>query len=176
VQASATRRKRVAILGSTGSVGVQALDVVARFPDELELVGVAAMRQVGLLRRQVEQFRPPFVAVECAEALDGSDLPAVAAEFGGELLVGPGACAELAKRCGADLVLVATVGVAGLLPTIAALEAGADIALANKEVLVMAGGISSPRRPTRRACAILPVDSEHNAIHQCLHGNRPLQT
>ncbi len=157
---------RLIILGSTGSIGRSTLDVIRSSPGEFTVVGLGARRDVDTLREQIRQFRPQAVAVadvEAARRLRPGISPAVA------MLSGPEAMRELAAWGEADLVLVAVVGIAGLLPTLAALRAGRDVALANKETLVAGGALvmAEARRTGRR---LLPIDSEHAAIMQCLQG------
>lgn len=166
------RRRRVVILGSTGSIGESALKVARDIPERMEVVGLAASRSVDKFAAQVEEFRPSAVAMYQPEA---------AAELRQRLVNSPGVCAgafprilsdeeglcELATLPEADLVLIAIVGTAGLRPALAAIEAGKDIAVASKEILVMAGqAVMEAAR--RRGVKVLPVDSEHNAIFQCL--------
>lgn len=147
--------KRIAILGSTGSIGRQALDVVRTFPDKLEVVALAANRNVELLAKQLKEFQPKMF---CCSAKPDPD-------YRGEFLSPD----EIASHPEVDLVIVATVGKVGLRPTLAALRAGKTVALASKEVLVMAGEII--RREARAyKSRILPIDSEHSAIWQCLRG------
>ncbi len=165
--------KRIAILGSTGSIGRSALSVIEAQAGRLEVVGLAAGRNAGLLAEQAGRHRPRIVAASTPDALDR----ARAALRGAGVKV-ERACAgrdgllAVATHPAADLVLCATAGTAGLDATLAAIDAGKTIALANKEVLVMAGGLMM-RAARRRGVAILPVDSEHNAIHQCVHGRDP---
>lgn len=154
------RRKRLVILGSTGSIGRQALDVVRRFPERFEIVGLAGGSNVALLSEQLAELKPRHYS---------SLVPVSAVPEG----VSPLPIADLAALPGVDLVLVATVGVAGLLPTLAAIDAGTPVALANKEVLVVAGEIVAGAA-RRRGVPLLPVDSEHNALWQCLRGEAPL--
>ncbi len=159
--------RRLAILGSTGSIGVQALDVVGRFPDRFEVVALAAGKNVERLAAQVRQFRPRVVAAadpRAAEALR----PLVPA--GTEVLSGDEGVVRAAVLPEVDFVLAAISGGAGLRSTAAAVEAGKDIGLANKESLVLAGELVM-RLAAERGCAILPVDSEHSAIHQSLVGH-----
>lgn len=159
--------KRVAILGSTGSIGVQALDVVSRFPDRFQVVALAAGRNGARLAEQVARFRPRAVAV--------AD-PAAARELRGripasvELLVGEEGAVRLAARPDVDFVLGAISGGAGLRSTAAAIEAGKSVGLANKESLVLAGELLMARA-AEKGVSILPVDSEHSAIHQSLIGH-----
>jgi 1-deoxy-D-xylulose-5-phosphate reductoisomerase len=160
-------RRRLAILGSTGSIGVQALDVVARFPGRFEVVGLAAGRNVERLAAQVRAFRPRFVAAAdpaAAEALRNLVPPEV------EVLSGEDGVVQVASRPEVDFVLAAISGGAGLRSTAAAIEAGKDVGLANKESLVLAGELMM-RLARERGVAILPVDSEHSAIHQSLVGH-----
>jgi 1-deoxy-D-xylulose-5-phosphate reductoisomerase len=159
--------KRLAILGSTGSIGVQALDVVARFPDRFEVVALAAGRNVARLAEQVERFRPRLVAAmdeEAARTLRGLAPPGV------EVLAGDAGVVAAASHPDVQLVLAAISGGAGLRSTAAAIEAGKTIGLANKESLVLAGELLV-RRAAENGVAILPVDSEHSAIHQSLVGH-----
>jgi 1-deoxy-D-xylulose-5-phosphate reductoisomerase len=157
--------RTLTLLGSTGSIGRQTLDVARRLRDGIRVVGLAAGRNVALLAEQVREFSPEWVHVG-----DPALLPEAREALGawrGRLLAGDEGLEEIAAQAPAELVLVATVGFTGLAPTIAALKAGRDIALANKEVLVCAGHLvmGLARERGRR---ILPVDSEHNAIFQCL--------
>jgi 1-deoxy-D-xylulose-5-phosphate reductoisomerase len=154
--------KRIVILGSTGSVGTQTLDVVRQFPDKLRVVGLAARRHVELAA-QCREFRPRYVAIgsrdQDAPQFEGAEL----------ILDGPAQLEELAAAVEADVVVVATVGRAGLHATLAALRAGKTVALANKEVLVMAGHIVRELM-AEFGGSIIPVDSEHSALWQCLVG------
>lgn len=157
--------KRIIILGSTGSIGRQALEIVERTGD-FEVVGLGAHRAVAMLGEQIRRFHPRVVGLADADAatrLQAAGPPAV------HVLSGPSAMRELAKWGEADVVLVAVVGIAGLLPTLAAFQAGRDVALANKETLVAGGALvmAEVRRTGRR---LLPIDSEHAAIMQCLRG------
>jgi 1-deoxy-D-xylulose-5-phosphate reductoisomerase len=159
--------RRLAILGSTGSIGVQALDVVGRFPGRFEVVGLAAGRNVERLAAQVKAFRPRVVAAadrEAARALRALVPP------GTEVLEGDDGVVQVATHPDVDFVLAAIAGGAGLRSTAAAVEAGKDVGLANKESLVLAGELVM-RRARERGVAILPVDSEHSAIHQSLVGH-----
>ena len=162
--------KRIAILGSTGSIGRSALSVIEAQAGRLEVVGLAAGRNGGLLAEQADRHRPRIVAASTPAALDHAR--AALRRAGVEVeraCAGPDGLLAVATHPAADLVLCATAGTAGLDATLAAIDAGKTIALANKEVLVMAGGLVM-RAARRRGVAILPVDSEHNAIHQCVHG------
>lgn len=163
-------KKRIAILGSTGSIGRSALAVIAAHPDRLEVAGLAAGQNVELLAEQIERTRPRAVAMATDEALRGLK---AATGWRPELTaVGAEGLVAVATQPDVDLVLCASSGTAGLEAVLAAIEAGKSIAIANKELLVMAGGIVT-RAARRRGVTILPVDSEHNAIHQCLHGRDP---
>ena len=161
--------KRLAILGSTGSIGRSALAVVDAHPDRLRVVALAAGDNADLLAEQVAQYRPDAAAMATGGGIDRlraslSWLPALVAS-------GPEGLIAVATHPSVDIVICASSGTAGLEAVLAAIEAGKTIALANKEVLVMAGElVTSAAR--RRGVAILPVDSEHNAIHQCLHGRQ----
>lgn len=162
---------RLAILGSTGSIGTSALDVVNAFPDRLQVVSLAAGRNTALLAEQVRRFRPRLVAVEQDEAR--ARLGEALGSLQDFTVVTGGAAGliEAATHPDVEVVLCATSGTAGLEAVLAAIDAGKTIALANKEVLVMAGAVMMDAA-RRRGVAILPVDSEHNAIHQCLDGRR----
>jgi 1-deoxy-D-xylulose-5-phosphate reductoisomerase len=160
--------KRLLILGSTGSIGTQALDVVARAGDAFEVVGLSAGTAHGPL---IEQARAHGVR---RIALSDPDAAARAAESwtGGEVLAGPEGLVELVAQSDADLVLNAIVGSAGLGPTIVALTEGIDLALANKESLVVGGELVTALAEATGA-QIIPVDSEHSALHQLIAGERP---
>ncbi len=159
----------MSILGSTGSIGRNALDVVASLGDEVEVVGLAARHNAELLARQARAFR--VAAVGVSDERQAHVLEPLAAE-GVEVFAGDGAASNVATTPTADLVLVAVAGFAGLAPTLAALNAGKDVALANKESLVAGGKLV--REAQRAAGArIFPVDSEHAALAQCLEVCRP---
>jgi 1-deoxy-D-xylulose-5-phosphate reductoisomerase len=147
--------KKIAILGSTGSIGRQALDVVRALPDELEVVALTANRSLSLLHRQIKEFHPTMFWASVRPD-NGCSAELVSVE-------------EMVGRPEVDVVIVATAGKAGLAPTLAALRAGKTIALANKEVLVMAGEIVVREAHDHHA-RIVPIDSEHSAIWQCLQG------
>jgi len=158
--------KRLAVLGSTGSIGTQTLEVVGCFPDRFQVVALAAGRNVELLIQQAKQFRPRYVSVSHAEDLervrDALSDPSI------ECGLDAGAVAT----SGADLVIASQVGSVGLEPVLAALRRGIDVALANKEVLVMAGELVL-REARRSGARLLPLDSEHVAIAQCLGREAP---
>jgi 1-deoxy-D-xylulose-5-phosphate reductoisomerase len=161
--------KRLSILGATGSIGVTTLDLVARFPERFEVTALAGGKNVERLAEQVRRFRPTLVAVA-----DEAGATALRREIGGfvpEIVFGPEGLERVATVPDTDLVVSGLVGALGLGPTLLAIEAGRDVALANKEVLVVAGELV--RAAARRTGArILPLDSEHNAIFQVMHGHR----
>jgi 1-deoxy-D-xylulose-5-phosphate reductoisomerase len=166
--------KRIAILGSTGSIGQSALAVVDAHPDRLKVVGLAAGENAERLAEQIARYQPSVVAMASGAAADrlaqaGSLRPGSGPA--GLTVAGTGrdGLVAVASHPDVDIVLCASSGTEGLEAALAAIEHGKTIALANKEILVMAGGIVT-EAARRRAVAILPVDSEHNAIHQCLHG------
>lgn len=159
-------KKKIAILGSTGSIGRQALDVIHQHADNYQVVALTTNRNVGLLAQQVEAFRPAYVGIADAESAEEFKNYGLADL---ELVSGKDCLVKLATLPEVDLVLVAVVGIAGLEPTIAALEAGKNVALANKESLV-AGGHLVMEAARKSGSKIIPVDSEHSAIFQCLAG------
>ncbi|MCX5838054.1 MAG: 1-deoxy-D-xylulose-5-phosphate reductoisomerase [Deltaproteobacteria bacterium] len=162
--------KRISLLGSTGSIGASTLDVVGAHPDRFVVTALAAGRNITLMKQQIERFRPRLAAVfDEAHARELRSLLGSASTT--DLLFGPEGYRETAASADADMVVSAMVGAAGLLPTLDAIEAGKDIALANKETLVMAGHLVL-RKATERGVKIIPVDSEHSAIFQCLQGHR----
>jgi 1-deoxy-D-xylulose-5-phosphate reductoisomerase len=162
--------KRIAILGSTGSIGQSALSVVDAHPDRLAVVGLAAGENAELLAGQIARYRPRIAAMASAAALDRLTQQG---SWAGVTLAGTGrdGLVAVASHPDADLVLCASSGTDGLEAVLAAIRHGKMIALANKEVLVMAGGIVT-EAARARGVVILPVDSEHNAIHQCLQGRQ----
>jgi 1-deoxy-D-xylulose-5-phosphate reductoisomerase len=159
--------KRVAILGSTGSIGVQALDVVGRFPDRFEVVGLSAGKNVARLAEQVKRFRPRLVSA--ADEAAARELRALV-PASVEVLAGDRGAIAIASHPDVQLVVAAISGGAGLRSTAAAIEAGKAIGLANKESMVLAGELLMARA-AERGVAILPIDSEHSAIHQSLVGH-----
>jgi 1-deoxy-D-xylulose-5-phosphate reductoisomerase len=166
-----SERRRIAILGSTGSIGQSALSVVDAHSDRLEVVGLAAGENAERLASQVATYRPRIAALSTGEAADrlrGLAGWSQDVRFGG---TGREGLVAVATHPDVDIVLCASSGTDGLEAVLAAIEARKTIALANKEVLVMAGGIVT-EAARRHGVDILPVDSEHNAIHQCLHGRR----
>ncbi|MCX5820725.1 MAG: 1-deoxy-D-xylulose-5-phosphate reductoisomerase [Deltaproteobacteria bacterium] len=162
--------KRISLLGSTGSIGVSTLDVVGAHPDQFAVTALAAGRNITLMKQQIERFRPRLAAmIDEAHARELRSLLGPASVT--DVLSGPEGYRETAAAADADMVVSAMVGAAGLLPTLDAIDAGKDIALANKETLVMAGHIVL-RKASERGVKIIPVDSEHSAIFQCLLGHR----
>ncbi len=165
------RRRKVLVLGSTGSIGTSALKVAKDIPDRMEIVGLAAARSVEALVAQVAETGVKQVCVtDAASAKQArSLLPADVTVFDGTR-----GLVDIVQATEADLVLVAIVGVAGLAPALEAIELGKDLAVASKEILVMAGeAVMSAAQ--RKGVLVLPVDSEHNAIYQCLEGRDPAQ-
>ncbi|HYB91339.1 MAG TPA: 1-deoxy-D-xylulose-5-phosphate reductoisomerase [Candidatus Binataceae bacterium] len=162
--------KAISILGSTGSVGVTTLDVAGRFADRFRVVAMAAGRNLELLAAQVKRFRPNLVSVASPEL--ARELRTRLGTFPVEIAHGLDGARAVAEHPEASLVVSAMVGALGLRPTLAAIEAGKDIAFANKEVLVIAGDLVT-RAARARGVKLLPVDSEHNAIFQCLEGRAP---
>jgi 1-deoxy-D-xylulose-5-phosphate reductoisomerase len=162
--------KSLAILGSTGSIGQSTLSVVAEHPQEFEVAALAAGQNVTLLAEQVEQFRPRLVSVQdeaAAARLQELTPPSLATQ----ILFGPEGAVAVATAPGADLVVSAMVGAVGLEPTLAAVDAGRPVALANKETLVAAGPLVMALAQSR-GVPLIPVDSEHSAIFQALQGQR----
>lgn len=160
--------KRITILGSTGSIGTQTLDIIGREPERYRVEGLSAGGNVDLLIQQANLFKPQKVSL-ATKALAEQAKPHLPA--GTEVLYGDEGLVEIAGDSAADTVVTAIVGSRGLPATLAAIDAGKTIALANKETLVTAGHLVM-RRASERGVAILPVDSEHSAIFQCLNGER----
>ena len=155
--------KRLAILGSTGSIGTHTLDVVATHPDQFEVTALAAGNNVDLLEQQVRRFHPRFVALAGEAA--ARKLARRLGATGVEVAWGTDGLCRAGADTGADMVVSAIVGGAGLVPTMAALRAGKALALANKETLVMAGELVTAEARAR-GIRILPVDSEQRSVHQ----------
>lgn len=157
--------RRIALLGSTGSIGRQTLDVVRQYPELFQIVALAARSNISLLKQQAEEFKPLLVTCFAdtpdLEARARAELPAV--------VLGEQGLLEVATHPDADIVVAATSGLMGLKPTLAAIGAGKAIALANKETLVMAGHLVM-QAAERAGVSIMPIDSEHSAIWQCLRG------
>jgi 1-deoxy-D-xylulose-5-phosphate reductoisomerase len=159
--------KRITILGSTGSIGQSTLDVVGRNSDAFKVVALTAGRNIDLFERQIRAFAPEVVAVADARAAD-----ALGKRVNGvEILSGPEGINQVAAYVESDFVLSSIVGAAGLMPTVAAIRAGKEIGLANKESLVMAGEIVMGEAK-RSGVRIIPVDSEHSAVFQCIEGRQ----
>lgn len=161
--------KSIAVLGSTGSVGVSTLDLVRRFPEHFTVYGLVAGRNLDLLASQIEEFSPRWVSIQ--EKAGIPELRRLLGKRAVEILWGEKGAATVATADGVDVVVAAIVGGAGLVPTFEAVRSGKEVALANKEALVMAGEIFVKEARQRRV-RLLPVDSEHSAIFQCLQGNR----
>jgi 1-deoxy-D-xylulose-5-phosphate reductoisomerase len=161
--------KNISILGSTGSIGVSALDVIIRNPSSFKILALSAGKNLKLLQDQIDRFKPKVVSVidqQHAERL----IEMLGHPSKTKILWGDDGYREVATLKDVDMVLSAIVGAAGLVPTFEAIDAGKDIALANKETMVMAGSLVVERAKTR-GVKILPVDSEHGAIFQCLEGH-----
>ena len=163
-------KRGLSILGSTGSVGCNVLRIVDAFPDRFEVVGLAAGGNVDRLAEQVARYRPRVVSVASEEAR--AQLAQRTDVSGLRLGVGPDGAVAVATHADTTMVVAAAVGAVGLVPTYRALEAGKDVALANKETLVMAGELMVTKAKATGA-RLLPIDSEHCALHQCLDGRRP---
>ena len=160
------KRKRVVVLGATGSIGESALKVARDIPERMEIVGLAANSNARKLAAQANAVRPEAVCL-----VDESKIKELrgALEYQPEIFAGEAGLREIACLTNAEMVLVAVVGTGGLRPALAAIEAGKDLAVASKEILVMAGEIVM-REARAKGVQVLPVDSEHNAIFQCLEG------
>jgi len=161
-------RRPIAILGSTGSVGVSTLALIERFPERFQAVALAAGRNVARLAEQVTWHAPEVVSV--ADERAARELHERVPEFTGRVVAGPDGAREVATCARAEVVISALVGALGLAPTLAAVRAGKHVALANKEVLVVAGELVT-EVARAHGVALLPVDSEHNAIFQALQGH-----
>ncbi len=159
--------RKIVLLGSTGSIGTQTLDVVRNNPKDLKVVGIAANRSADKVEQQVREFRPEYVCMFDEKAAE--DLKIRLADMPVKVFSGMEGLVEISTVPEADTVLTAVVGMIGIRPTIAAIESGKDIALANKETLVTAGHIIMPLA-AKNNVKILPVDSEHSAIFQSLNG------
>src|SRR6266851_7593560 len=159
--------KRIALLGSTGSIGRQTLDIVRCFPEHFQIVALAARSNIELLAQQAQEFHPAFVACFA----DTPDIEKAARAALPGVLIGEQGLLAVATHPDVDIVVAATSGLMGLRPTLAAIVAGKTIALANKETLVMAGHLVM-REAQRAGISIFPVDSEHSAVWQCLRGEK----
>ncbi len=160
------RKRRVILLGSTGSIGTSAIKVAQSIPDRMEIVGMAARQNAAALAESANRLRPPHLCL-----VDPAQLPDLhnRLNYRPEIFTGEDGLEALARTEGADLVLVAIIGTAGFYPAMGAIETGKDLAVASKEILVMAGEIVM-QRAREKGVRVLPVDSEHNAIFQCLEG------
>src|SRR5437870_5659783 len=158
------KRKRVVVLGATGSIGESAAKVARDIPERVEIVGIAANSKARELAAQANELRPAAVCI-----VDETKLSELRAnlKYEPEIFAGETGLREIASTVVSDMVLVAIVGTGGLRPALAAIEAGKDLAVASKEILVMAGEIVM-RKAREKGVEVLPVDSEHNAIFQCL--------
>lgn len=165
-----SRMQRLVLLGSTGSIGQATLQVAARHPGRFRVAGLAAWKNSALLLRQAREFSPKAVALHDPEAAEHVRDRVRNWKHKPQVWAGPEGVLRLAGETPAEMAVSAIVGTAGLLPTLAAIEAGKDIALANKETLVMAGELVM-RAVRRKRVRLLPVDSEHAALAQCLHGH-----
>ncbi|KAF4753467.1 hypothetical protein FOZ62_022524, partial [Perkinsus olseni] len=168
--------KRVAVLGSTGSIGTQTLDMCGHFNDRFQVVALSAGgSKIDLLADQIIQFSPAMVSVGSEKALKALKVDLKSKGFTGphpQYFVGPSGLEEMARECPADVVVTGIVGCAGLLPTVAAIESGKDIALANKETLIAGGPVIAPLLK-KHGVKLLPADSEHSALWQCMQGCPP---
>ena len=160
------RKRRVILLGATGSIGSSAIKVAETIPDRMQIVGMAANRNARLLAQAANRARPEAICLVDAAHLDELRY---CLDYSPEILTGEAGLETLARMGGADLVLVAIVGTSGLRPALAAIETGKDLAVASKEILVMAGE-TVMTQASQKGIKVLPVDSEHNAIFQCLEG------
>ncbi|MDP2681270.1 MAG: 1-deoxy-D-xylulose-5-phosphate reductoisomerase [Deltaproteobacteria bacterium] len=160
--------KKLAILGSTGSIGQNVLEIVRRYPGRFKILALAAGRNKGLFRRQAEEFKPKIISLS-----DEKDINELKRDlsYKPKVCCGDDGLLEVAVCNGVDLTVSALVGASGLAPTLAAIKAGKDIALANKEVLVMAGGLVM-EEVRKNNINLLPIDSEHSAIFQSLVGHK----
>ena len=160
------KRKRVVVLGATGSIGESAAKVARDIPERMEIVGIAANSKARELAAQANELRPPAICI-----VDETKLSELRAnlKYQPEIFSGEAGLCAIASKVASDMVLVAIVGTGGLRPALAAIEAGKDLAVASKEILVVAGEIVM-REARARGVHVLPVDSEHNAIFQCLEG------
>ncbi|MEH2073371.1 MAG: 1-deoxy-D-xylulose-5-phosphate reductoisomerase [Nostoc sp.] len=161
--------KAITLVGSTGSIGTQTLDIVTQYPDQFRIVGLAAGNNVEMLAAQIRQFRPKIAAICSEDKLPALKEAIIDLDPQPILLAGDAGVIEVARYGDAQTVVTGIVGCAGLLPTIAAIEAGKDIALANKETLIAGAPVVLPL-VEKHGVKLLPADSEHSAIFQCLQG------
>ena len=163
------RKRRVILLGSTGSIGASAIKVAQTIPDRMEILGMAAKQSAAKLAEAANRLRPAAV---CIVDESQEDKLRAALTYRPKIYSGEAGLVELSTTAAADMVLVAIIGTAGLEPALAAVDSGKDLAVASKEILVMAGEIVTSH-VHKKGVHLLPVDSEHNAIFQCLEGKRP---
>ena len=163
------RKRRVILLGSTGSIGASAIKVAQTIPDRMEILGMAAKQSAAKLAEAANRLRPAAV---CIVDETQEDKLRTALKYRPKIYAGEAGLVELSTTAAADMVLVAIIGTAGLQPALAAVDSGKDLAVASKEILVMAGEIVTSH-VRKKGVHLLPVDSEHNAIFQCLEGKRP---
>jgi 1-deoxy-D-xylulose-5-phosphate reductoisomerase len=164
--------QQITVLGATGSIGVSTLDVLARHPERYRVFALTADRKWQLLATQCLQHHPRYAVINDASAARLLEQELRRQGCATEVLQGEGALAEVAGHADTQVVMAAIVGAAGLLPTLAAVKAGKKVLLANKEALVMAGGLFT-RAVAEHGATLLPIDSEHNAIFQCLPNHQP---
>src|SRR5215475_2583485 len=162
------KRKRIVVLGATGSIGESAAKVARDIPERVEIVGIAANSKARELAAQANELRPGAVCIVDERKVD--ELRANL-NYKPQIFCGQAGLREIASKVPSDMVLIAIVGTGGLRPALAAIEAGKDLAVASKEILVMAGEIVM-REARENGVHVLPVDSEHNAIFQCLESAR----
>jgi len=162
--------KKISLLGSTGSIGVNTLDVVERYPEKFQVCALSAGSNVELVARQIRKFKPTLVALFDVTKID--ILKELVADLDVEIISGPEGLVSVASFLDADLVVSGVVGSAGLLPALSALRAGKNLALANKETLVIAGELVLQEAELTNA-KVIPIDSEHSAIFQALNGEKP---
>jgi 1-deoxy-D-xylulose-5-phosphate reductoisomerase len=163
------RKRRVILLGSTGSIGASTIKVAETIPDRMEILGMAARQSAAKLAEAANRLRPAAV---CIVDESQEDKLRAALTYRPKIYAGEAGLVELSTTADADMVLVAIIGTAGLRPALAAVDSGKDLAVASKEILVMAGEIVTSH-VRKKGVHLLPVDSEHNAIFQCLEGKRP---
>ena len=162
--------KNISILGSTGSIGTQALTVVDEFPEELNVVSLSCRKDIDLIEKQIEKYHPELVCVMDSESALTLEQRLKSRNLKTKVVTGIDGLIAAATCPGTDMLLTAVSGMIGLKPTLAAIEAGIDIALANKETLVTGGSLVM-EAVKQKGVALVPVDSEHSAIFQCLFGN-----
>jgi 1-deoxy-D-xylulose-5-phosphate reductoisomerase len=161
--------KQITILGATGSIGTQTLEIVTQYPEKFRVVGLTAGRNIPLFAQQIRQFQPEIVAIQDEDLIPELRLAIGEMQPQPEILAGAEGIATVASYGNAEIVVTGIVGCAGLLPTIAAIRAGKNIALANKETLIAGGPVILPLL-SKYGVKLLPADSEHSAIFQCLQG------